>query len=49
MLKVVGCGNVESHETEVPFTYLPKFLISDHKEFLKSNSVEVWLVFSFMW
>jgi len=40
MLKVVGCGYVESHETEVPFTHMPKFHISDHKEFLKSNGVE---------
>jgi len=47
--KVAGCGYVESHETEVPFTRLPKFHISDHKEFLKSDGVEVWLVFSFMW
>ena len=41
-----GCGYVECHETEVPFTHLPKFHISDHKEFLKSNGMEVWLVFS---
>ena len=46
LLKVVDCGYVESHETEVPFTHLPKFHISYHKEFLKSNGVEVWLVFS---
>jgi len=26
--------------------HLPKFHISDHNEFLKSNGVEVWLVFS---
>ena len=49
LLKVVGCGYVESHETKVLFTRLPKFHISDHKEFLKSNGIEVWLVFSFMW
>ena len=36
-LKVVRCGYVESHETDVPFTHLPEFHISDHKEFLKSN------------
>jgi len=42
----VGCGYFESHETEVPFTHLPTFHISDHKEFLKSNGVEVWLAFS---
>jgi len=41
-----GCGYVESDEIEVPFTHLPKFHISDHMEFLKSNGVEVWLVFS---
>jgi len=34
LLKVVGCGYVESHETEVPFTRMAKFHISDHKEFL---------------
>jgi len=28
LLKVVACGYVESHETEVPFTHLPKFHIS---------------------
>ena len=35
------CGHVEteSHETEVPFPHFPKFRISDHKEFLKSNAV----------
>jgi len=44
--EVVGCGYFESHETEVPFTHLPTFHISDHKEFLKSNGVEVWLAFS---
>jgi len=27
--------------------HLTKFHISDHKEFLKSNGVEVWLVLSF--
>jgi len=46
-----GCGHVEteSHETEVSFSHLPKFHISDHKEFLKSNGVDVWLVFPLMW
>jgi len=48
-LKVVGCGYVESHKTEGPLTHLLKFHISDRKEFLKSNGVDVWLVFSFMW
>jgi len=32
LLKVVGCGDVESHETEVPFHHLPKFHISGHKD-----------------
>jgi len=44
-----GCDHVESHETEVPFPHLPKFHNSVHKEFLKSNGVDVWLVFSHMW
>jgi len=48
-LLLESCGYVEGHETEVPFTHLPEFHISDHKQFLKSNGVDVWLVFSFMW
>jgi len=46
LLKVVGYGYVESHETEVPFTHLAKLHISDLEKFLKSNGVEVCLVFS---
>jgi len=38
--------DVESHETEVPFPHLPKFRISEYKEFVKSNGVDVCLVFS---
>jgi len=34
---------------QVSFSHLPKFHISDHKEFLKSNGVDVWLVFPLMW
>ena len=40
-----GCSHVESHETEVPLPHLPKFRILAHKEFLKTNVVDVWLVF----
>jgi len=29
----------------VPFPHLPKFRISEHKEFVKSNGMDVWLVF----
>ena len=45
------CGHVEieRHETEVRFPHLPKFHISDHKEFLKSNGVDMCLVFSLTW
>jgi len=40
-LLLEGCDYVESHDTEVTFTHLPKFHISGHKEFLKSNDVDV--------
>jgi len=46
LLKVVGYGYVENHETEVPFTHLSEIHTSDHNEFLKSNGVGVWLVLS---
>ena len=40
-LLLEGCDYVVSHDTEVTFTHLPKFHISDHKEFLKSSDVDV--------
>jgi len=44
-LFVHGFCHVENLETEVPFPHLPKFRISEHKEFVKTNGVNVWLVF----
>jgi len=40
-----ACSHVETHETDVSFPHLPNFRISEHKEFIKSNGMDVWLVF----
>jgi len=40
-----NCSHVESHKTEVRFSHWSTFRISDHKDFFKSNDVDVWMVF----
>jgi len=36
LLKVVGCGYVESHETKVPFTRLPNFAFQTTRNFSRA-------------